>query len=245
MEAVIGDGDFEQTVALVVGKAEEVHRRIVHAHHELQFVGLLRMEEVVVGWGRGAEDTLAQVEVVARLVVVEVGVEAEETAQPHEEHEVEVGEAVCLAVEPLDAAGDIVEEGLVALFGAEGVVEELGHEERDGEFVGMEGDGGEGRGQADVGHLLQLRLGTDVGLYLEERQGLEELFLDAGLRRLGDAHHERQSSVRLGEQVHDHSRLAVLEGMEDYGLGLRLHTAAKVRIKSEKWSPEREETGLV
>ena len=118
MEAVIGDGDFEQTVALVVGKAEKVHRGIVHAHHELQFVGLLRMEEVVVGWGRGAEDTLAQVEVVARLVVVEVGVEAEETAQPHEEHEVEVGEAVCLAVEPLDAAGDIVEEGLVALFGA-------------------------------------------------------------------------------------------------------------------------------
>jgi hypothetical protein len=35
--------------------------------------------------------------------------------------------------------------------------------------------------------------------------------------------------VRLGEQVHDHSRLAVLEGMEDYGLGLRLHTTAKVQ----------------
>jgi len=80
-------------------------------------------------WGRVAEDALAEVEVVARLVVVEVGVEAEKTAEAHEKDEVEVGEAVRLAVEPLDAAGDVVEEGLVALFGAQGVVEELGDEE--------------------------------------------------------------------------------------------------------------------
>jgi hypothetical protein len=41
--------------------------------------------------------------------------------------------------------------------------------------------------------------------------------------------------VRLGEHIHDHSRLAVLEGMEDYGLSLRQHTTAKVRI-SERFS---------
>ena len=80
----------------------------------------------------------------------------------------EVGEAVRLAVEPLDATGDVVEEGFVALFGAQGVVEELGNEERDGEFVGVEGNGGEGRGEANVVQLLQLGLGTDIDHSLEQ-----------------------------------------------------------------------------
>ena len=240
VEAVVDDGDFEQAVALEVGEAEEMHGGVVHAHHELQLVGLAGKEHVAMEWGRGAEDTLAQVEIVTRLIVVEVGIEPEEAAEAHEEHEVEVGEAIGLAVEPLDAAGDVVEEGLVALFGTQGVVEELGDEERDGELVGMEGDGGEGRGEAHVAELLELHLRTDVDLGLEEGEGLEELLLHTGLRRLGDVHHERQSSVRLGEHVHDHSRLAVLERMEDYGLGLRLHTGYKGTkiVESGKWKEE-------
>lgn len=82
---------------------EEVHGGIVHAHHELELLGLGGQEHVAMEWERGAEDTLAQVEIVTRLVVVEVGVETEEPAEAHEEDEMEVGEAVCLAVEPLDA----------------------------------------------------------------------------------------------------------------------------------------------
>ena len=66
----------------------------------------------------------------------------------------EIGKVVCLAVEPLYAVGDIVEEGLVALFGSQGVIEELGDEERDGQFVGMKRDGGEGCGQPYVAQLL-------------------------------------------------------------------------------------------
>ena len=240
VEAVVDDGDFEQAVALEVGEAEEMHGGVVHAHHELQLVGLARKEHVAMEWGRGAEDALAQVEIVTRLIVVEVGIEPEEAAEAHEEDEVEVGEAIGLAVEPLDAAGDVVEEGLVALFGTQGVVEELGDEERDGELVGMEGDGGEREVEAHVAQFLQLGLGTHIHFRLQERQGLEELFLHTGLRRLGDVHHERQSSVRLGEHIHDHSRLAVLERMEDYGLGLRLHTGYKGTkiVESGKWKEE-------
>ena len=77
--------------------------------------------------------------------------------------------------------------------------------------------------------FLQLGLGTDIDFRLQKRQRLEELFLHTGLRRLGDVHHERQSSVRLGEHIHDHSRLAVLDGMKDYGLSLCQHTTAKVQ----------------
>ena len=96
----------------------------------------------------------------------------------------EVGEAVCLAVEPLYAVGDVVEEGLVALFRAQGVVEELGDEEHDGELVGMERDGGEGRDQTHVAQLVEPGLRTDVDLGLQQCQWLEELFADLGFRRL-------------------------------------------------------------
>ena len=104
VEAVVGDGNLEQAVAFEVGETEKVHGGEVHTHHQLELVGLGGEEHVAMEWGHGAEDTLTEVETITRLVVVEVGVEAEEAAEAHEEDEVEVGEAVCLAVEPLDAA---------------------------------------------------------------------------------------------------------------------------------------------
>ena len=76
MEAIVDDSDFEETVSLEVGEAEEVHRGIVHAHHQLQFLGLGRVEHVAVQGRCVAEYTLAQIEVIAWLIVVEVRVEA-------------------------------------------------------------------------------------------------------------------------------------------------------------------------
>ena len=81
-----------------------MHGGIVHTHHQLELVSLGGEEYVAMEWGRVAEDTLAEIEVVARLVIVEIWIEAEESAEAHEEDEVEVGETVCLAVEPQDAA---------------------------------------------------------------------------------------------------------------------------------------------
>ena len=108
-----------------------------------------------------------------------------------------------------------------------GVIEELGDEERDGQFVGMKRDGGEGCGQPYVAQLLQLHLRAHVNLRLEDGQRLEELFLYLGMGCLGDVHHQRQSSMRLGEHIHDHSRFAVLERMQYNGLCLCQHTDCK------------------
>ena len=55
---------------------EEVHRGIVHAHHQLQFLGLGGVEHISVQGRCVAEYTLAQIEVIAWLIVVEVRVEA-------------------------------------------------------------------------------------------------------------------------------------------------------------------------
>ena len=46
MEAVIGEGHFEQAVAVVMGKTVEMHRGIVHAHHELDNLCLGWLKEV-------------------------------------------------------------------------------------------------------------------------------------------------------------------------------------------------------
>ena len=71
----------------------------------------------MVFWRQGTEGALAKVEVVASIVVVKVWVEAQETTQSHQEHQMEIGKVGCLTIEPLHTATNIVEERLVALFG--------------------------------------------------------------------------------------------------------------------------------
>ena len=50
----------------------------------------------------------------------------------------EVGEAICLGIEPLDAVDDIVEQRFVVLFRTERVIEEFSNEQGDRELVGIE-----------------------------------------------------------------------------------------------------------
>ena len=76
MQTVVDDGYFEQTVTVEVREAEEMHGGIVHTHHQLELLCLGWVEHVAMEWGCGTEDTLAEVEIVARQVIVEVGVEA-------------------------------------------------------------------------------------------------------------------------------------------------------------------------
>ena len=96
MEAVISESHFEQTVAVVMGETVEVHRGVIHAHHELYDLGLGGLEEVAMNRRHSTEDTLAQVEIVARGIVVEIGIETEESRKAHEKHQVEIGKVALL-----------------------------------------------------------------------------------------------------------------------------------------------------
>ena len=79
MEAVIGEGDFEQAVAVVMGETVEMHRGIVHTHHELDYLSLSRLEKVAMYRRLSTEDALTQVEIVAGHIAVEVGIEPDES----------------------------------------------------------------------------------------------------------------------------------------------------------------------
>ena len=76
---------------LLTSEAEEVHRPIVHTEQDGQTLCLVGLE--IVGMqrlGRGVR-TRSQVEEVAAAVPFEVGPDADELREVHEEDEVEVG----------------------------------------------------------------------------------------------------------------------------------------------------------
>ena len=154
MKSIVCHGYLQQPVTLLMGEVEKMHRGIVHAHHQLDTLCLMGIEKIMVHRRLRYEYALAEVKIVARLVVIEVGVEAEEPAEAHQENKVEVGEVFRLAVEPLDAARDIVIERLVALFGAQGMVQEFCDKKGDGEFVGIERYRTERDGRLDIFKLL-------------------------------------------------------------------------------------------
>lgn len=65
VEAVVVEGNLQEAVALGVRHLEQVHGGIVHTHHQLHLLGLLRLEEIAVdGWGK-QEDAFAEIEIVA------------------------------------------------------------------------------------------------------------------------------------------------------------------------------------
>ena len=137
MQTVIEQQRVEDAVAIGVRKPEEMHRGEVHTHEQLDAGGILREEEVAVKWRRRTEGGGTEVVVATVGVVVEVRVEAEKTAQAHEKHEVEISIVGIAAVEPLDAAAHIVEEGGVLLLTAQGMVEELGDEQGNAKLRGV------------------------------------------------------------------------------------------------------------
>lgn len=156
VQAVIPKNNLKQAPAVVVRQLEQPHGGEVHAHHQLNQLGLAGRQHVVVDGLMAAEAAGAKVEETALGVALQVGVEAQETAEAHKKHQVEVGIMSSAVVEPLHARHYIVEERLVALLASQGMVEEFGHEKRDGHLVGVEGYRHEGRLQPRVAQLLQL-----------------------------------------------------------------------------------------
>ena len=139
------------------------------------------------------------------------GEEADKAAQAHHEHQVEIGKRLHAAVEPLDAMLDVGEECGVLLLITGAVVDELREEQGDAELVGVEGDTGKREGNVGISQVLKLRLRTDIQLHFEDVQGLEILFLQLPLLRLGNMNDDRHASVALGKQVDDHFLLSVFQ----------------------------------
>ena len=86
------------------------------------------------------------IEVVALLVILDVGEETDEPAHTHHEDQVEVGKRLLAAIQPQDAVLQIGKEGFVLLFTTRAVIKEFSQEQGDAELVGVEGDTGKREG---------------------------------------------------------------------------------------------------
>ena len=122
MQTVVEDEELKDAVAVGPTQTEEVHGDEVHTHQKLDAGSLLGHEEVAMDGCRGAEDGSAQVEEVALAIDLYIGIEAQKTAEVHEENEVEVGKVVLAAIKPFNAAAHIVEKGLVLLLVTQGIM---------------------------------------------------------------------------------------------------------------------------
>ena len=175
MKTIVGKSDLQKTVALSVRHLEKMHGGKIHTHHQLHLLSLLRVKEIAMN-GRGRqEDALTKIEIVARCVVVEIGVETKESRKAHEKHQMEIGKVAVLPIEPLDTISDIIEKQGILLFTPQSIIEKLRDEKGDGKFVRIKGNGGEGMEQAHIGEFLQLEFWSDISLNLQYCQRLEEL----------------------------------------------------------------------
>ena len=66
----------------------------------------------------------------------------------------EIGKATFLTTQPLDAISHIIEQWHVLLLGAERMVKEFSHKERNRQFMWFEGDRGERISQTEILQLL-------------------------------------------------------------------------------------------
>ena len=64
MKAIIGQGNLQKTVALLVRHTEQMHRGVVHAHHQLYFLRILWLQEITMKGRNYTERTLTQIEIV-------------------------------------------------------------------------------------------------------------------------------------------------------------------------------------
>ena len=115
MKPIIGQGDFQQPVALLMRHAEKVHRRIVHTHHQLHLLGLNGIQKIAMHRRDSTEHALTKIKIVTWEIVIKIRIKTQETAQAHQKDKMETGKTAGLAIKPLKAIDDIVEQRLVAL----------------------------------------------------------------------------------------------------------------------------------
>ena len=223
MQTIVFVEHMEDALPLGSGEAEEVHGGVVHAEERGEGTCLCLPEEMGMGGLTVAVGACQKVEIESpphipkRGEYFQVGIDAEETAEVHEEGEVEVGDGGggLNHIEPLEGGLDVVVEGGVVLLFAQGGAEKFGEEEGDG---GLDGREGHIHIIIICAHLGGTRefatVGTEVGRELDHRQGLPEGHASHGAFGALHRSHERLASTAEGEEVDDDGRVAILHRSE-------------------------------
>ena len=214
MQAVVAQDDFQTAVALRAAHGKQMHRFVIHAHQHTHAARLVGAHDVGVQRLHTGETGRAQVETVPRMIVVQVGIEAQEARHAHQKHQVEVGHRRAGAVEPLQGVAQVGKERSVRRFLMERMVQKLGQKQRDGRLVGVVG---QGRKQAQRSHVLQplqVQARPEVRFVGQHRQRLEQhapRWTLSGARQFDEVGHP---PLLFGEDVGNHRRIVVFYGAQ-------------------------------
>lgn len=233
MQAVIIHDDIHNPVAVVVVHLEQVHRRIVHAQQVVDACCIHSRQVVVMHRNLLGERGSAEVEHIAFVVVLHIREKADETAQSHHKHQMEIGKLLAATVQPLQAVHHKLVKVRVALFVARAVIDKLGEEKQYAQLRGVEGNGGEGNAYSRIAYMVQLLLRSDVEFQVEYRQRLEKLLLQFSPLRLWDAHHTRQPPFLFRQEVHNEFILPVFYRAEHHGLSLQQHVGKDTKKREQ------------
>ena len=230
MQPVIIHDDIHNPVAVVVVHLEQVHRRIVHAQQVVDACCIHGRQVVVMQGNFLGERGGPEVEHVAFVIVLHIREKADETAQFHHKHQMEIGKLLAAPVQPLQAVHHKLVKIRVALFVARAVIDKLSEEKQYAQLRGVEGNRGKGDADSRIAYMVQLLLRPDVQFQVEYRQRLEKLLLQLSPLRLWNAHHTRQPSFLFRQKVHNEFILTVFYRAQHHCLSLHQHVA-KVQIR--------------
>ena len=159
------------------------------------------------------------------------GIEAEVAAQLHHKPEVEVVDTLLEGVECHNGVVDKVEEWRIGLHLADEFVEQFGHKECHGALSHIEGYALQWHGQSHLLEPVELGFVALEPHEIEQEHRLKERPLAplCATTLAKTLHHIASASTDVGQQVGDHRRLAILEGVEDNASGLVLFHVLGVR----------------
>lgn len=139
VEAIEVVEHLEATEALQTVEGEKVHGAEVHAYEARDEDCLLGTQIVAMQRWTTGETGALEIETIARLIIIQVGIKPQEAGKAHEEDKVEIGNARPLAsIEDADGVHQISKEGGILSLFAQSVMEKLAQEKGDGRFVGIE-----------------------------------------------------------------------------------------------------------
>ena len=159
-----------------------------------------------------------QVEPRPRGEVLDIGQKTQKAREAQQEDQVEIGKRARTGIEPGHGMGHVVEQAAALRLAAQGIIEKLCEEQRDGRLVGVVGQGNERQGYGRILRSLQTGLGAVVPFYVEHGQGLEQGVAHGRTPRTAHPDGHSHAAHLCREEVDYERFVVVLDAAEHDGL---------------------------
>lgn len=237
MEAVKVVQHLQTMHALMAIEGEKMHGAEVHAHEAGNECSLLGTKIVPMLRRTMTETSTQEVKTIARHIIVEIGIEPQETGQAHEEDKMKIGHSTSLAsIEPTDGVEQVGEERTVHPLLAQGMMKKFAQKQSNGRLERVERKGVQRMEQAGLGNAAQLGRVFPFGLQFEQSQRMKQGGTNTTPSRARYFYNIRCTSDRFGIDVGNVRSVVVAQTIKHNGRGLFLHSSFSLIISGKATS---------